>query len=90
MEEFSFDPGQHFKSDDMALVTYLKLVGHTPQGVGMEFDTCYWYFIKTDSLLDDVQSFGAREARVEPREYSKFFATTRSELFQTRDPIHRR
>lgn len=75
------DLERFFRSDDMALVTYLKVEGHTPQRVAFEGGTCYWWFLITDSLLDAAQAFGAREGLVEPREYSKMFATTKSEFY---------
>lgn len=77
----NLNPDQHFRTDDMALVTFLKVEGHTPQEVGYEGDTCYWWFLITDAMLATVQAFGAREGLVEPREYSKMFATTKNEFY---------
>lgn len=73
-----------FRSDDMALVTFLKGEGHTPQRVGWEAGTCYWHFLLTDSLVAAVQTFGAREGSVEPREYSKLFASTKDEFYNAK------
>lgn len=74
-----------FRSDDMGMVTYLKLEGHTPQKIGYEGESCFWWFMITDSLLAAIESFGAREAQVEPREYSKMYAATKREFYDHYD-----
>lgn len=83
MEELQAE--KFFRSDDMSLVTYLKLQGHTAQQVAWVNETCYWWFLMTDALVGDVQSFGARDGRVEPREFSRAFATTRKDFFDSQE-----
>ena len=73
------------KTNDMALVSYLKVLSHTPQEVIFEGQTCYWYFTETDGLMDAIDVFGAGDAMVEPREYNKHFAHTKREFWQAKE-----
>lgn len=71
------------KSDDMALVTFLKMEGFTPQQVGWDRATCYWWFRLTDDVLTAIEVFDGGDARVEPREFNKMFASTKREFYDS-------
>lgn len=78
-------PNDFFKTSDMALVTFMRVEGHTPQDVDFIDDTCFWWFMITDAMMETVQTFGAREGQVEPREYSKMFSVTKDEFYSSRN-----
>lgn len=71
----------------MALVTFLKLEGHTPQQVVAESDTVFWYFRMNDDLEDAMAAFNGGDARVEPREYNKVFSSTKREFYDVKDSL---
>jgi hypothetical protein len=79
------DPTEFYKTTDMALVTYLRMEGHTVQTTGWIGNTCHWAFAKTTELLGLVDQFARDEALVNPKSYNKEFSQTKSELYQT-DP----
>jgi hypothetical protein len=78
------DPEEFFKTNDMAMATYLKMQGHSVQRVLWTGPTCYWVFRVTDALLDATEDFLGGESRVEPREYSKKFSETKKEFYDSR------
>lgn len=75
------DPHEFEKTNDMALVTFLKMRGYTAQEVRWEGSTCYWYFRVTDGLLDLIDDFTNGEALVEPRDYNRTFTQTKREFY---------
>lgn len=80
-EPNALPPKYYYKTNQMGLVSFLKLEGHTPQSIRWEEDdTCYWYFDKSDSLLGLVDQFLGGESKVEPREFNRIFGLTRKEL----------
>lgn len=81
----SLDLAEDFhRTNDMALATYLKLQGHTPQAVIWERATCYWLYRVTDHLLDSLDDFNESRALVEPKEYNKVFNQTKREFYDTK------
>jgi hypothetical protein len=80
-EETALDPEEFYRTNDMALVTYLKLMGHAVQAWNWIGDTFYWYFDKGDALLGSVDDFLSDAARVNPREYNKMFNSTKREFY---------
>jgi hypothetical protein len=64
----------------MALVAYLRLEGHAPQLVKWEGESCYWYFDKSDPLLEKVDVYMMGHAVVEPKEFNRIFGLTKKEL----------
>lgn len=85
------DPAEFYRTNDMAMVTFLKLGGHAVQRCAFDQggDTCYWYFRITDALLEETESFLDGTVRVEPREYSRKFNETKRELMAVRDGAFR-
>lgn len=72
-----------YRTNDMAMVTYLKISGHAVQRVFWEAGTCYWIFRITDVLLSQVDVFLMGDARIEPREYNRVFNHTKREFYDT-------
>lgn len=79
--EISLD--DFYRTNDMAMVTFLKISGHAVQRVFWEAATCYWIFRVTDVLLNQVSEFLAGDARIEPREYNRVFNQTKREFYDT-------
>ena len=78
-------PEEFYRTDDMALATFLKMQGHTPQTLRWENRTCYWYFDRSESLLGMADMFIDGLANVEPKEYSRVFALTKTEFHKVLD-----
>lgn len=72
-----------YRTNDMAMVTFLKISGHSVQKVMWEADTCYWVFWARETLLAQVEMFLAGEARIEPREYNRVFNSTKREFYDS-------
>jgi len=80
-----------FRSNDMALVTYLKMCGFSCQRTEWDGGTCYWYFMNGPRLLETAEMFATGEALVEPREYNKIFGLTKHEFYDSDpDEVNRR
>lgn len=79
------DPEEFYRTNDMAMATYLKLEGHPCQGLVWNRNVCFWLFRVTDALLDATEDFLDRKARIEPRAYSKEFDVTRQEFFDSKE-----
>jgi hypothetical protein len=77
----NLDMDEFHKINDMAMVTFLKLRGHTAQDVQWNGSTCFWVFRVTDSLLDLIDDFVDGKALVEPREYNRMFSDTKREFY---------
>jgi hypothetical protein len=75
---------QEFRTDDMALTTWLRMCGHTPQTIRWEGDQCYWIFYCNDSLLYLFDQFQKGESSVEVRAYNRAFASTKREFYDSR------
>jgi len=85
MEEFH-------RTNDMALVTFLKMQGHAVQMVQWDGNTCFWYFRLSDGLKSLVGEFTEGRGLVEPREYNRMFSLTKREFYDEKDrhPTSRR
>lgn len=70
----------YYRTNSMALVSFLKINDHTPQAIRWEGDSCYWYFDKSNNLMELVEEFMTGEALVEPREYNRVFGLTKRDL----------
>lgn len=84
------DPEKFHRTDDMALVTFLKMEGHTAQQVAAKSDTVYWWFRLNDDLEDAIAAFDGGDARVEPREYNRTFGLTKKEFYGVKDNLDQR
>jgi hypothetical protein len=85
IDVMELDPEFFYKSREMPVVAYLRLIGFQVQQVGWNGRNCWWIFDKTDGLLEAMDQYAAGAARVEPREYNRCFETTRREFFDS-DP----
>ena len=83
--DIDLDPEEFHRSNDMALVTYLKMEGYTHQAVRWEDRTCFWYFRNTDGIHDMIDEFNSGRATVNPKEYNKEFTATKREFYDSRD-----
>jgi hypothetical protein len=79
----NLNPSDFYRTDDMAMATFLKMEGHSPQQIGFleNDDNCYWWFRINDDLTDAVDCFNDGEASVEPREWARNFHNTRKQMF---------
>ena len=82
----SLSPEDFYRTSNMALVSFLKVQGHAPQAIHWEGDSCYWYFDKSDPLLEQVDVFMSGVAKVEPKEYNRIFGLTKKELISEEAP----
>jgi hypothetical protein len=80
----------HYRTSDMALVSYLKFLGHEPQQINWENGTCYWLFRETPHLLEGVDQFAGNKALIEPKEYNRLFGMTKREFFDSEPNPNRR
>jgi len=75
-----------FRTEEMSMVTYLKLCGHQVQKVEWDGGSCYWTFDRSDLLESAVDEFISGEARVEPREYNRQYAKVKDQMFAAAPP----
>lgn len=73
-----------YRTNDMAMATFLRVEGHPVQDVQWKFDTCYWVFHSSETLGLDVSRFEGGTATVEPKAYSKKFQETKKEFYHSR------
>jgi hypothetical protein len=85
MQIESLDPEKFYRTDDMAMATFLKMEGFTAQQVGWIGDTCYWWFNDGDALADCIEVFHNGEASVEPREYSRVYGLSKAEFYDAKN-----
>lgn len=73
------------KTDDLALVSYLKLKGHTPIEVQWDggLNVCRWRFDRT--AVSDATDFLEDRALVNPRDFTKSFANTKREMYRAQE-----
>lgn len=73
-----------FKTNDMAMATYLEMEGHTPQKIEFEGQNCFWHFMYIPSLVAAVDSFLSQTALVTPQAYNRSFAAVKREMVDAR------
>jgi hypothetical protein len=73
-----------YRTNDMALVTFLKLEGQAVQSVVWDVGTCYWIFDRSASLLESVDAFMEDKATVKPKEYNRVFSQTKREFYESK------
>lgn len=81
--ETDLSPEEFYRTNHMALVAFLRMEGHSSQSMRWEGGTCYWYFDKSDVLLELCDRYHGGTARVEPKEYNRVFGIVREELFDS-------
>ena len=74
-----------YRTNDMAMATYLKMQGHPVQTLIWAHDVCFWVFRVTDALLEETEVFLEGGARVEPRAYNRTFSDTKREFYDSKD-----
>lgn len=70
-----------WRTDDMALATFLILEGHDVQDIQWELESCYFAFVNNDGLNALVSGFVSGSARVEPRNYNMAFGKLKRAMF---------
>jgi hypothetical protein len=70
------------RTNDVALVAYLKLKGHTAMTVAWKDGICNWTF--NGMAVDDATDFLTDNALVNPRDYTKYFGQAKREMQQAR------
>ena len=83
-EALQLDPEEFFRTNDMAMATYLKLQGFPVQVIEWKSGTCYWIFRVSDFMLDELEKFQEGRAMVEPREYNRIYARSKREFYDAR------
>lgn len=73
---------QEFVTEDMTLVTVLKLRGIEPCTHRRSSGGCQWVFDSTDAVDDVVQEYASGEAYVEPMEFSRKLGLVRTEMYR--------
>ena len=66
-------------TDDMALVTYLKLKGHHVVNAAYVEGVCKWEF--DGSASEDARDFMEDRALVDPKQFSRIFGLTKRDMF---------
>jgi hypothetical protein len=69
-------------TEDMTLVTVLKIRGIEPEKLERHNGGCKWVFRCTDAVQDAIDEYGQEEAYVEPREFARKMGLVRSEMYQ--------
>lgn len=80
---------EHFRTNDMAMATFLRMQGHAVQEIFWETGTCYWRFVVTGQLLKDMSDFQDGRALVDPRTYNRMFAITKQELYRSEQTFYK-
>lgn len=78
-----------YRTDDMALATYLRMKHHIPVEIVWENNTACWDFNRSPDLMKLVDDFTENKALCNPREFSRMFKYTRQEFHSVR-PAQRR
>lgn len=86
-EEKELDPNIFYKTNDMALVTFLRIQGHPVQGTRWQNNSCMWVFRVNNNLLELVDDFMSDRAKVNPKEFNRHFTDTKKELYNQRETL---
>jgi hypothetical protein len=73
---------QKWRTKDMALAAYLCTRDLRYERLGQEGGSCYWYFVESDDLLEEVDKFLQGDALVEPGAFNNNFARMKREMFK--------
>ena len=83
-KDFKMENSQEqFRTNDMAMVAYLKMKGHSVQRMEWNGKTCWWFFPAISTLLDQVDEFLGDTALVNPRQYNKCLSDTKREFYDS-------
>lgn len=74
-----------FETDDMGLVTFLRVNGCTPAGCTYVGSVCTWSFESSDELTRLVGEFEVGVGTVPAKEYNRLYKETRGEFYKARD-----
>lgn len=73
---------RQFATEDMTLVTLLKVKGVEPREMVRSGKGCQWVFDHSRAVEDLVDEYQADEAYVEPREFARKMGLVRSEMYR--------
>ena len=71
-----------FTTQDMTLVTVLKIHGIEPESMGEVGGGCQWVYRATNTLDDIVSEYVNEQEFVEPRDFAKKMAMVRGEMYR--------
>lgn len=74
---------EDFRTDDMGIVTFFRINNVSHRGIAWENAVCYWNFELTPQVLSLLGQFTSGKALVEPKAYSREFARTKREFYQS-------
>jgi hypothetical protein len=80
-KEVSLDPDEFYRTNHMAEAAFLRMRGFATQSKSWQDGTCYWYFDKSDALMEVVDEYLSGKSLVEPKEYNRVFGIVKDELF---------
>lgn len=69
-----------YKTDDLAMATFLTSSGHTHQRLERRGNSCLWIFIALGNVFDLVEQYQTGGARVEPCDFTIASADLRREM----------
>ena len=70
-----------WRTRDMALAAYLGCIGYEYVRMEHEDDSCYWVFVETDEMPDQVFTYLEGRATVEPNAFNSKFAALKRDMF---------
>lgn len=72
------------RTDDVALVAYLRLMGHHPESVfyDLESNVCRWEY-GPDSV-EEAETYLEDQAVVNPRRFTRSFGAAKREMFEAK------
>jgi hypothetical protein len=84
MTGLDLDPREFYMTNDMALVTWLRLNRQSVQHIQWRGNNCHWAFRVNDVLLELVKEYMADKAMVNPKEFNRSFSDTKRELYDSK------
>jgi hypothetical protein len=74
-----------WETDDMSLAAYLMLALDEEPEYSWDGESCFFIFISTSQLNEEVAKYYGNQAVVNPREYSKEFSRLKRATFRHPD-----
>jgi hypothetical protein len=71
-----------FVTEDMTLVTVLKMRGIEPAALSKSNGGCRWSYSPTRTLEEIVDEYNSEECYVEPKEFSRKLGLVRTEMYR--------
>lgn len=71
-----------FETEDMTLVTVLKLRGIEPTEMTQSSGGCRWHYTHTRTVDEILDEYNAGECYTEPREFARKMGLVRQEMYR--------